>query len=317
MLSARELEHPPRGASKWPSVSVVIATRDRPALLERAVRSVLEQDYPGFIECLVVFDQSTPRAPAVRSGPRRRLRVLINGRTPGLPGARNEGALASRSHVLAFCDDDDEWLPEKLRLQIPALASPDTHVVSSGIEVHFKGRSIERLPPAATVSHRDLLRSRVMEMHPSTVVVERPAFLDRIGLVDEQIPGGHGEDYDWLLRAARVAPVVAVRRPLVRVHWHESSWFSGRWSTIVAAQQYLLEKHPEFQAEPYGLARIYGQISFALAASGQSRAARRWARRSLALNWRERRGYIAILVSTGIVEAATIMRLANAFGRGI
>jgi len=42
----------------WPSVDVVIATRDRLDLLKRAVRSVLDQDYPAEIRIIVVFDQS-------------------------------------------------------------------------------------------------------------------------------------------------------------------------------------------------------------------------------------------------------------------
>ena len=50
------------GTVRWPPVTVIVATRDRPALLERAVRSVLSQSYPGDIECVVVFDQSSPAA---------------------------------------------------------------------------------------------------------------------------------------------------------------------------------------------------------------------------------------------------------------
>jgi GT2 family glycosyltransferase len=48
------------GAGGWPAVSVVVATRNRPELLLRAVTSILGQSYPGDLECLVVFDQSQP-----------------------------------------------------------------------------------------------------------------------------------------------------------------------------------------------------------------------------------------------------------------
>src|SRR5262245_54727931 len=79
----------------WPSVDVVIATRDRPDLLKRAVRSVVNQDYPAQIRLIVVFDQS----PAVDDfgplGDNRLIAVMQNGRLPGLAGARNTGILAA------------------------------------------------------------------------------------------------------------------------------------------------------------------------------------------------------------------------------
>ena len=74
----------------FPPVSVVIPTRDRPMLLARAVASVVGQDYPGDIECLVVFDQSEERLPET-GGTRRScaVRGMSNLRTSGLAGARN------------------------------------------------------------------------------------------------------------------------------------------------------------------------------------------------------------------------------------
>ena len=92
------------------------------------------------------------------------------------------------------------------------------------------------------------------------------ALLTSIGLVDEQIPGSYGEDYDWLLRAARRRPIVAVEQPLVEVYWHWQSFFAERWEAIADALAYLLGKHPELRADRQGLARIQGQIAFAQAA---------------------------------------------------
>src|ERR687885_710041 len=106
------------GPLSWPTVTAVVPTRSRPLLLRRAVESILGQSYPGEIECLVVFDRSSPVLPDVRERPNRRLRVCVNDRTPGLPGTRNSGIVSASGEFIAFCDDDDEWLPEKLRLQI-------------------------------------------------------------------------------------------------------------------------------------------------------------------------------------------------------
>ncbi len=300
-----------------PKVSVVIATRERPVLLRRAIQRVMEQRYDGPIEVVIVFDQSDPHPIQVEVPPGRELRVINNHRSPGLAGARNSGVLATTGELVAFCDDDDEWLPEKLTRQVAALAAAtDAELATSGIFVCYEDRQTPRVYPADRITLSDLLRSRVMEAHPSTVIVTRSAF-DRIGFVDEHIPGSYAEDYEWLLRAARETGILAIREPLVNVHWHQSSWFSDRWKMIVDALTYLLEKVPEFQGDKPGLARIYGQIALAHAASGEPRLARSWARRTIALQWKERRAYVALLISARLVKIETVQRLAHAAGKGL
>jgi glycosyltransferase involved in cell wall biosynthesis len=302
----------------WPTVSVVVPTRDRPELLRRAVTAILGQTYPGLVECVVVFDQSDPDLPWGDPGPERRLLLHRNDRTPGLAGARNAGAARATGELLAFCDDDDEWLPRKLERQVEELTRrPDAAVATTGIVVRYGDRSVIRLAPTPEITHRQLLRSRLTELHPSTVLVRRRELLDGIGLVDERIPGGYAEDYEWLLRAAKHAPVLAVQEPLVVVHWHQSSFFADRWRTIISALTYLVDKHRELQQEPSGLARIYGQIAFAHAALGERDAARRWARRTLSLDRRERRAYLALAISLRLVKARTVVRFAHVAGKGI
>ena len=155
-----------------------------------------------------------------------------------------------------------------------------------------------------------------MEVHSSTVVVRRDRLLGEIGLVDEATPGSYGEDYDFLLRAAQVGPLVGVPEPLVRVQW-QSSYFADRWQMIIDGLGYQLRKHPEFAETPRGLSRMYGRMAFGYAALGQMTEARTWARRALALNWRQPRGYLTYLVSLRVIPARTVVRLANWFGRGV
>jgi glycosyltransferase involved in cell wall biosynthesis len=305
-------------AAELPRVSVVVPTRDRPELLRRAVTAILGQTYKGPVECLVVFDQSEPDLPWPDLPPGRSLVVCRNDRTPGLAGARNSGILAATGELVAFCDDDDEWLPEKLARQVARLlATPGAAVSTTGILVRYQDRTITRLAPTILVTHRQLLRSRLTELHPSTVLARRDRLLAQIGLVDEDIPGSYAEDYEWLLRASRHGPVLAVPEPLAVIHWHQSSFFADRWRTIIAALTYLVDKHRDLQQEPSGLARIYGQIAFAHAALGERKPARRWARRTLSLNRRERRAYLALAISLGLVSAKTVVRMAHGAGKGI
>lgn len=304
-------------AATAPAVTAIVPTRDRPEMLERAVRAILGQDYDGPIECIVVFDQSTPSLPDVPTSQSRILRAIVNHREPGLAGARNAGIEEATGQLIAFCDDDDEWLPGKLRTQQAALAAaPGAAVASTGIVIAYDDVRSPRVAPHPVATMADLTRSRRLDIHPSTILV-RVERLAEIGPVDEHIPGGYCEDYDWLLRAARLGPILTVQEPLVRVNWHRASFFSRRWETIVAALPYLLERHPELEADRRGASRVYGQIAFAEAALGNRKAARSWAARALRASLRQPRGYLALLVAARLLDAGAVTRTANLRGRGI
>ncbi|POM27124.1 GalNAc(5)-diNAcBac-PP-undecaprenol beta-1,3-glucosyltransferase [Actinomadura rubteroloni] len=305
-------------AGEWPEVTVVIATRDRPELLRTAIDAVLAQDYPGEIHCLVVHDQAEPDHGLALEKDRRRVSVTVNGRTPGLAGARNTGILAATGTLVAFCDDDDRWLPGKLTAQVTALrATPGAVLACCGIRVLYGETTVDRTLDRRTVAFADLLRSRLTELHPSTFVLRRDALVDGFGLVSEEVPGSYGEDYEFLLRAARHGVIVNVPDVHVEVLWHQRSYFAQRWRTIADALDWLLERFPEFRLVPAGRARITGQIAFAEAASGRRRAALRWAARTARANWREPRAYLAVAVALRLVGADRIVRFLHRRGRGI
>lgn len=317
-MSAQREAVEPSDSGRWPAVTAVIPTKDRPELLARAVRSVIEQDYPGDIECLVVFDGTPPSAPPVREGAGRVVRVLVNNRTPGLAGNRNTGYLAARGELIGSCDDDDEWLPGKLRAQVSLLREhPEASAAASGFFFHYRGKDIPRQAGSPVLSFEDLLNDRHPEANASTYLIPRARLLTEIGLVDEELPGGYVEDYELLLRAARLGPILCVQQPLSRIYLHDSSFFVGRWQTVNDALMYLLEKVPEFQQDRKGLARIEGQIAFSHAGAGHRAAAVKWAVRSLRKSRRARQSYAALAVASGVLSADQVLSLARRFGRGI
>lgn len=304
-----------RGAVPWPAVTVIVPTRNRPAMLTRAVQSIIGQSYPGEIECVIVFDQSEPAQVNVELPAGRRIRLLTNTRTPGAAGARNTGAVASDGALVAFCDDDDAWDADKLRLQVEQLDVAPIGFIACGIRIHYADRVVAR-PAPSSVNLQQLVRDRHAEFHLTTFVLRQDA-LAEIGLLDEQIPGSSGEDYDFLLRAAQRGPILAVPQPLVDVFWHPQSFFAQHWQTIADGLEYLVDKHPELAADPRGMARIEGQAAFAHAALAHRAAAWRASLRALRGNPLERRPYLALAVAAGIVPASSIVRLANRRGRGI
>ena len=302
-----------------PTVTVIIATRGRPELT-RAVDAVVGHDYEGALDVLVVFDHCEPDHGLAQDGTDgdRRVQVLVNERTPGLAGGRNTGLLRATGDLVAFCDDDDEWRPGKLTAQVAALdALPGSRVATAGIEIHYGKRRKVRVPVSAQMTFEGFLHDRQTEAHPSTFLFDRRFLLDDVGLVDEDLPGSLAEDYDLLLRVSQHGPIAVASGPYATIHWGEASFFSRRWQMTFDALDHLLGKYPEFAMHPRALARIRGQQAFALAALGDRVRARRLARHALELRVTEKRAYVALLVSTGLVSGERAMKMANWFGRGI
>ncbi|WP_449063680.1 glycosyltransferase family 2 protein [Planomonospora algeriensis] len=300
----------------WPAITVVIPTRNRTGLLQETIDSILGQDYPGDITCVAVFDQSPPDESFATSRPGRRVVVTPNTRQPGIAGARNTGVLLGDGELVAFCDDTDLWLPHRLRSQVTALGGG--HFATCGIELFNDEVAFARSVPTPTVTLRDLLRKQLPSMHPSTYLMRRDALTGGFGLVSEELPGGYGEDYELLLRAARFGPIVNVPETGVRVRLHTASHFSVVESseTISTALRWMLERYPEFTGAPGGYAQLAGKIAFAEAALGRSAQALRWIGRAVRRRPWEPRAYLALAVTAGLPAPAIVGRL-HRMGRGI
>ncbi|MFF5206587.1 glycosyltransferase family 2 protein [Streptosporangium sp. NPDC000396] len=311
-----------------PSVGVVIPTRGRrPDQLRSATRSALDQDHPGAIEVVIVVDDGdlalvadqvadllASRALAVRGDKTvsRSVRVMANRLSPGLPGTRNTGIAALDTDLVAFCDDDDQWLPGKISAQVAALeAEPGAEFSSCAIEVEYGSRRVPRLAGIDRITRAHLVRSRMVMVHSSTFLFRRGELW-----VDESAPNGQNEDWDLALRAAARHPIVHVDRPLVHVRWG-GSLYVARWADRIAGLEWMLARHPDLAVDPRGAARVYGQLAFHHAALGRRREASRWAWRAFTARHGEPRAPIALAVAAGLVSAQAVLSTLHHRGHGI
>lgn len=299
-------------------VSVVVPTHARPELMKLAVESVLAQESDATGEVIIVFDACPVDVPEVTPPDGWTVRGIENGRSRGLAGARNSGIDAAVGRLVAFLDDDDEWLPGKLAAQLRRFEeSPEAIVVGTAMVVDDGENRHVRLVPSEALDHEAFLRNRNPGLHSSSLMFRREVLQGELGLIDEELPRSYGEDYDILLRASELGLVTVVNEPLVRVLWNGQSYYFGQWAAYAEALQYLLTKHPDFATIPAALGRIEAQIAFALASSGQGRDARRWAKKALAHNPKQIKAALAVAISWRMVTPQTITKVVQKFGRGI
>lgn len=263
-----------------PLVSVILPTHNRADLLPRAIRSVLGQTYRN-LELFVVDDASTDDTPAVVRGiadPRLRyLRLEKNSRAAA---ARNVGIKASRGELLAFQDDDDEWLPQKIERQVAAMleAPAEVGLVLSGFkridewgERTFSGEQFLR-----QVDFKSAFWERDYSLISTPGWLLRRSVLDRIGGFDERFKSLD----DWEL-SVRIFDACAVRQ-IDEVLWLQHRRPMGQ-SMATNDRLYftdfpvLIEKYGHRWA-PALIARYCARLGHMHAQAGQFEALRWFAR---------------------------------------
>jgi len=215
--------------SSLPLVSVIITTFKRPNLVPVAIQSVLSQTLKE-IELIVVVDgpDNLPTVEVLEKITDPRFRFVVLPVNMKLGKARNQGGQLAKAPWIAFLDDDDIWMPEKLERQLKLANQSDyTYPIVSSrfIAETSRGDFIwpRRFPRAEETIGDYLFVRRSMTqgegmLLPSTLLVPRelltrvPFDLDR------------AEDFDWLLRVDALAGVGVefVSEPMVTWHLHES-----------------------------------------------------------------------------------------------
>src|SRR5271157_4678925 len=177
-----------------PFVSVLIDTYNHERFIEKAIASVLEQDFPATgREILVVDDGSQDRTPEIAATfvPQVRLIRKANG---GQASAFNAGIPECQGEIAAFLDGDDWWAPGKLKLVVAAfMENPDVGMIGHSItEVFADGaRRSELVRESPRFRIDSIAGARLFRCRKSFLGTSRMAFraelLRRIGPVPESL----------------------------------------------------------------------------------------------------------------------------------
>ena len=114
-------------------ISVIITTHNRAQKVSRAIQSALAQTRQPD-EIIIVDDGSTDATPKVLDTFRDRTTVIVQ-QNMGFAEARNTGFSKSSGDYIAFLDDDDEWYPWKLEIQLQLMkALPEVQMICTEVE---------------------------------------------------------------------------------------------------------------------------------------------------------------------------------------
>ena len=209
---------------KMPNVSVVIPTFNRPQLLARAIASVLGQTYRDFEIIVVQNGPGEYSKPVVEQFAKQGVPVrYFHEAKPDPVNARNVGVKQSQTEFVAFLDDDDEWLSEKLEQQIALMENSDNvGLVFSCPRIVMKDGNVvpEKLRAGGSASYKRFIAKGNFIRSLSGVLIRRKCF-DKAGYFD--IRYSICNDYDFYLRIAKNYEIRMTKDPLYCYHLHDGN----------------------------------------------------------------------------------------------
>jgi GT2 family glycosyltransferase len=218
-------------------VTVVIPTRDRPALLADALASVAAQEHPP--ARTIVVDDGSAHPVAVDGGAA--VEVIRHGQGTGVAAARNRGLERVTTEWVAFLDDDDLWAPPKLGRQLAVAADFAAAFVWCSVAVVDARRRPVGLVSAAEPDGllRRLVRTNVIGS-PSAVLAQTE-LVRALGGFDEEL--ALLADWDLWLRLATAAPGAATRDVLAAYTEHGGSMTAAAGGTVERELAHMARKH--------------------------------------------------------------------------
>lgn len=201
-------------------VSVIIPTYNRVGLLGRSIQSVLSQTYTN-LELLIIDDCSSDNTGAFVKGlSDERIRYHRNEHNMGLAGAKNVGASLAKGELLAFQDDDDEWLPDKL-MRLMEVWKKESNEETGMIYHEMQEQGASTFIPSRDIplewKSKEIFQHMLLyPMIGATASLIRKSCLDELGGFNEKL--GSIEDYEFYLRMAKKYKILFVGEPLMIIY---------------------------------------------------------------------------------------------------
>ena len=253
-------------------VSAIITTHNRKELLLKAITSVLNQTYTQ-LQCIVVDDAST-------DGTREALQSLIQeGKityfyiepqdSRGGNYARNIGIANAVGEYIAFLDDDDEWLPDKIEKQMQLFINhPEIGMAYCGLKRQYiKNDCVYKQLESSGIGKKDTDLSKEVLIHIITVtssIMVKKSLLDIIGTFDENLK--YWQEYEFCIRLLQntKAGYLEGAYVLYRVFEGDKKRLSNNIEGWEESVRYILKKHTELydklSIEEEALRKVYYYI---------------------------------------------------------
>jgi glycosyltransferase involved in cell wall biosynthesis len=242
-----------------PLISVCIPHRNRPSVLERALKSVRSQDYPK-VEVVIVDDGST--IPGVAEELRKierdfsDLSARLVSQPQRYPGAaRNMAAAHAKGEYLFFLDDDNLMKPNALSVLYQAVSKTGADIMTAALDI-FVGDSIPDAPIARMLFLGGNASASVVSntLGDTFALIARKTFLELGGFTEDK----YTNHEDWELLARAVIYGKSVQHCPEALGWYRYSpegflHRSDSYANLLRSTRAYIENAPSFTKDLFHL----------------------------------------------------------------
>ncbi len=206
-------------------ITAIIPVYNGEKYISSTIESVLGQTYKN-IEIIVVDDGSRDNSFEKITPYLSKIKYIFQ-ENAGVCNARNKGILNSEGELIAFLDQDDIWLSEKVEKQVDYLLR-NNRAGFVHTDIKYINAYGETIKPSGYWKNwkinGDVKNVKEIFMHytmlPSTMMMKRQLF-DEVGLWDQAFPYCQG--YNLCIRIALKYPLGFINEPLVLYRLHDSN----------------------------------------------------------------------------------------------
>ena len=227
-----------------PKISVIIPTYNRAHLIGRAIESVLHQTYHD-LELIIIDDGSTDNTDDVINRFQQkdnRIIYLKHDKNKGGSAARNTGVKASRGKYISFLDSDDEWEPEKLKIETRIL-DDDKNLIICSTGYTFINEKNGRIIGTSKVQKGIIFQKTVLRGQGITTndfIVDKGKVI-KIGGFDEELPAR--QDWDFWIRITSVGMGYQDSMNFVKKYTMRDDQISSGIKSKLRGTEAVLKKH--------------------------------------------------------------------------
>lgn len=242
-------------------ISIIITTHKRDIhILKRAIDSVLRQTYHN-LEIIIINDyypyqKSIDQLISSYTTP---IIVFHNQTNQGACYSRNRGIQNANGKYIAFLDDDDEWVPEKLQEEVKLMDPKVAMVYCTGYNIYPNGEKKEITFIKAYSKEKQLNKLLYGNyMGGCSFPLIKTEVLRTLGGFDETLPSS--QDFDLWIRITQEYKVVYLPKPLVLYYIMPDSITRSSEKRIQGYFSILKKHHCLYQRYPDCAIHIYNSI---------------------------------------------------------
>lgn len=238
-----------------PEISVIITTYKRDQkFLKRAISSVLNQTFKDF-ELIIVDDNGDDKYSEIVNGVVNNinsiqpLKIISHVKNLGAQQARNSGINHAKGKYIAFLDDDDEWLENKLEVQLKSFKesdNPSLGLVYCGFnkityDKNNRVKNIEKVLPI--LDNNEIIKNIYRKNYigsTSLPLIKKECF-ETVGLFDLNLKAK--QDYDMWIRISKRYAIDYVNEALCNYYAHNEERITNNAANKLHSELTFLNKY--------------------------------------------------------------------------